>query len=85
MTASYIGGPTTAAAPAQSGNITAEAVTVANRMNAGIVDDEGKQVYLSYQLGAVSYNDAATALQQRYRSLGVEHQHHGFRIYYTLH
>ncbi|KAG9235163.1 feruloyl esteras-like protein B precursor [Amylocarpus encephaloides] len=48
--------------PAESGTVTAEAATIAARSDGGIKDDEGRQVYFSYQPAAGSYADATTSL-----------------------
>ncbi|RDW69271.1 carboxylic ester hydrolase-29 [Coleophoma cylindrospora] len=50
-----------AATPAQNGTITAQGVAVAQTIIDGLKDSSGKQVYLSYQPGAVSFDDAKTA------------------------
>ena len=46
---------------AQNGTVTAQGVAVAAAINGGIKDDNGNQVYLSYQPAAVSFADGATA------------------------
>lgn len=45
--------------PAQNGTVTAEAVAVAQTIVDGLHDSEGRQVYISYQMGA-SFEDAQT-------------------------
>lgn len=48
------------ATPAQNGTVTAQGVNVARTINNGLKDSKGRQVYFSYQPGAVSFADAAT-------------------------
>ncbi|OJJ42197.1 hypothetical protein ASPZODRAFT_125919 [Penicilliopsis zonata CBS 506.65] len=46
--------------PAQNGTVTAQGVAVAQQIIDGLKDSQGRQVYLSYQIGA-SFEDAETA------------------------
>ncbi|TVY78548.1 Tannase [Lachnellula suecica] len=50
-----------ASTPTQNGTVTAQGVAVANKIIDGLVDSEGKRVYLSYQPAAASFADATTA------------------------
>lgn len=50
----------TSAYPAQNGTVTAKGVAVAETINNGLRDLQGRQVYFSYQPAAVSFYDALT-------------------------
>lgn len=60
------------ALPAQNGTVTAKGVAVANTINAGLKDSEGKQVYLSYQVPSESYADAATSYNSTTGTWGLD-------------
>jgi tannase len=50
---------TTSTTPAQNGTVTSEAVAVAEAITTGLLDSEGRRVYISYQMGS-GFNDAET-------------------------
>lgn len=64
-------GTQTETTPAQSGNVTAEGVAVAQAIYDGLFNSQGERAYLSYRIGA-EFTDAETAYDNATSSWGVD-------------
>ncbi|GKT45795.1 tannase [Colletotrichum spaethianum] len=56
--------------PAQNGTVTAEAAALVAEYYDGLLDSEGKRIYLNYQTGS-SFTDASTAFDEDTQSWGL--------------
>lgn len=72
---------TTASTPAQNGTITAEGVAVAQAVVDGLKDNDGNQVYLSYQPGADISQDGATTYNSTSDTWGIDISSFGAEFY----